>query len=264
MTAKRRVLAALDVAQDVLLAPLRALGAEPFPIPPVSAMRRTTSRWLFHYYHSGLTTYLPIATAALREGVDLTTPLRVLDFGVGAARQLLHFRRHFPQPEYHACDVDPALVAFVARAYPGVQVAVNGPIPPLVWPDGHFDMIYGVSVFSHLSPGSQAAWLSELFRVTRPGGACLLTTEGWTALSRVARTTGIAEATLAGEMRSVGTAFRPYAAGSTPTGVGGDYGSTLLSPEHVAARWPGSGFRVVAILPGIVNRRQDLVVLRKP
>ena len=258
--------------QAAVLGIARLAGIEPFPVPPFSAMRRTTSRWLFHYYHSGLTTYLPIATVALREGIDLRSPVRVLDFGVGAARQLLHFTRHFPRPEYHACDVDPELAAFVGRAYPNVQVRANLFEPPLEYPDGHFDMVYGVSVFSHLAPAAHLPWLRELHRVTRSGGSCFLTTEGWAALPRVARTIGAGNDALAQELNRAGLVFRPYerfsrtqrGKQSPSVGISGPYGSTLLSSTHVRLVWPESGFQVAAILEGIINHRQDLIVLHKP
>ena len=259
---RRLVLAGLDRLQAVLVSVARAAGIVPFPIPPFSAMRRTTSRWLFHYYHSGLTTYLPIATAALREGIDLRASVRVLDFGVGAARQALHFTRHFPRPEYYACDVDPALVAFVARAYPQIRVGRNRFSPPLDYPDGLFDLVYSVSVFSHLSPADHLPWLRELYRIVRPGGICIVTVEGWTALARVARTVDTPADALVDELAAAGVVFRPY---PSPTWAGGEgaYGSTLLSHEHIVRTWPQSGFQVAGILEGIINRRQDLVILRR-
>ena len=39
-------------------------------------------------------------------------------------------------------------------------------------------MIYGISVMTHLTQGTQFAWLKEIRRVLKPGGICVLTTHG--------------------------------------------------------------------------------------
>jgi hypothetical protein len=47
-------------------------------------------------------------------------------------------------------------------------------------------------------------------------------------------------------------------------GITGSYGNTVLMPDHIRNAWPASGFEVVDIVEGIIDQRQDLVVLRKP
>ena len=88
--------AGLDQYQVVKVAFLRAIGVIDFPVPPNSRMRGTSSNTIRHYYESGLTTTLPIITAAYIEGLDLRAPAAVLDFGCGVGRQLLHFEKNYP------------------------------------------------------------------------------------------------------------------------------------------------------------------------
>jgi hypothetical protein len=47
-------------------------------------------------------------------------------------------------------------------------------------------------------------------------------------------------------------------------GITGSYGSTVMMPDYIRSTWPTSGFEVVDIVEGIIDHRQDLVVLRKP
>ena len=66
------------------------------------------------------------------------------------------------------------------------QRSVAAEMPPLPYSDEAFDVIYCISVFTHLDDAHTRAWLRELKRVLRPGGVLLLTIHGeqvWQALS---------------------------------------------------------------------------------
>ena len=115
-----------------------------FIIPPYIHMRRTGGKTVRHYYESGLKTYMPSVTAALQEGIQLDRPIRILDFGCGVARQLIHFTRDYPAPEYFACDVNADVIEFIKKNYPTVKAACNDFYPPLAYPDVFFDMVYSV------------------------------------------------------------------------------------------------------------------------
>jgi SAM-dependent methyltransferase len=55
---------------------------------------------------------------------------------------------------------------------------VNQPVPPLGFPNDTFDLIYALSVFTHLGEVGQLSWIRELRRIARPGGYVLITTHG--------------------------------------------------------------------------------------
>ena len=46
-------------------------------------------------------------------------------------------------------------------------------------------------------------------------------------------------------------------------GITGSYGNTVMLPDYIRNTWPASGFEVLDIIEGIIDHRQDLVVLRK-
>ncbi|MFN0037958.1 MAG: class I SAM-dependent methyltransferase [Burkholderiales bacterium] len=262
--------------QDLAVLLGRGLNLIDFPVPPNSSMRKTSSRSIRHYYVSGIRSCLPIAVAALREGVALEKNINVLDFGCGVGRQLLHFTRDYPNPTYHACDIDDSSIAFIARNYPSVQARVNRFTPPLDYGTGFFDLVYSVSIFSHLNLEDQAAWLSELGRVVKPGGYCMLTTEGYTALRSLAGNFGRNPLELDTELAQKGYLFKEYDGwqeevknqnvmklASQMVGVERSYGNTVLSPAFIGRNWNNDLFEVVSILEGVIDTRQDLVVLRR-
>ena len=252
----------------------RAMGMIDFPVPLNSSMRKTSSKTIRHYYVSGINCYLPIATMALEMGVNLREKINILDFGCGVGRPLLHFTRNFPEPTYFACDVDHSSVEFIARNYPSVTSRTNQFDPPLPFDAESMDMVYSVSTFSHINPDHQKDWLRELHRITRPGGCCFLTTEGWTAFETLRST--FASEGAERELRAKGILYKEYEffeaeknrghlspALTQLVGIDKSYGSTVMTPEFIHENWSGAGFEVAAIVQGIIDRRQDLIVLHK-
>jgi len=106
-------------------------------------------------------------------------PLRILDFGCGCGR----VARYFLSGEDPAgvaprrlsgCDINPKLVSWCATHLPG-DFRLSTPDPPAPFPEATFDLVYSVSVFTHLYRPGVRAWMDELARLVRPGGLALLT-----------------------------------------------------------------------------------------
>jgi SAM-dependent methyltransferase len=246
-----------------------------FPVPPNSSMRKTSSKTIPNYYVSGIRCYLPIATMALHYGVELDRDISVLDFGCGVARELLHFQRHYPTPKYFACDIDATSVDFVRKNF-RVECYKNEFEPPLRYDPSSMDMIYSVSTFSHFDPSDHLPWLRELCRVTKPGQFCFLTTEGPTGFRKL-KAEGFLEASDETQFYETGILYKEYPfmdaerrrrykipVANLAMGITGSYGNTVLMPDYIRSAWPASGFEVVDIVEGVIDHRQDLVVLRKP
>jgi SAM-dependent methyltransferase len=99
----------------------------------------------------------------------------VLDFGCGAGRTLRHFLAEAEQAEFHGCDIDAKSVDWMAEHLaPPLHVFQSGEQPPLPRPDRFFDLVYALSVFTHVSD-HWVEWLLELHRVLPPGGLLLAT-----------------------------------------------------------------------------------------
>jgi SAM-dependent methyltransferase len=266
----------LDVWFAGKVSVLRAMGVVDFTVPPNHNIRSTSSSTIRHYYESGLTTALPIIVSAMHAGIDPDRPLKVLDFGCGAGRQLLQFTKNYPHWQMSGCDVDFDVIKFINRAYPQVDAYASSFDPPLKYADGTFDMLYSVSIFSHLSFADRALWLAELNRVLKPGGLALLTFNGAHSL-RHAHRRGIRRQFTESQLATEGKIFdavEPRAEevarrttnprfGQMQIGIPRTYGEMYYSPSHVAEFFGISGFQVVRQLEGVIDRLQDLLVLRK-
>lgn len=104
---------------------------------------------------------------------------QLLDFGCGSGRVLRWFLPHIADGAcLHGCDIhEPSIRWMQANYPPEVHLFVNTQEPPLHgMADASADLIYCVSVFSHLS--DWAPWLVEMHRILRPGGLLVASLHG--------------------------------------------------------------------------------------
>jgi SAM-dependent methyltransferase len=103
---------------------------------------------------------------------------RLLDFGCGAGRTLRHFLDEAGSAEIWGCDIDAESVDWLDRNLsPPLHALRNEAEPGLPFEDGHFDLVWALSVFTHLTD-SWAAWMLELHRVLADDGILIATTLG--------------------------------------------------------------------------------------
>jgi SAM-dependent methyltransferase len=100
---------------------------------------------------------------------------RVLDFGCGAGRTIRHLSGLIRNGEIWGCDIDPACIAWCREHLgPSISFVANGSDPPLPFEQERFDLVYALSVFTHIDR-LWASWLLELHRVLAPGGFLVAT-----------------------------------------------------------------------------------------
>jgi SAM-dependent methyltransferase len=107
----------------------------------------------------------------------------VLDFGCGCGR-VTRWWGDFPG-EVAGSDVSEPAVDWCRANLPFARFERNALAPPLVFEDESFDLVYALSVFTHLTGELQLAWRDEVRRVLRPGGLLLLTTHGRSYVPRL-------------------------------------------------------------------------------
>jgi SAM-dependent methyltransferase len=99
-------------------------------------------------------------------------PLDIMDFGCSTGRVLRHFHadhRAF-RWQLYGVDVQARCIEWLRRHFPPeFNVCTGTVLPSLPFADNSLDVIYGMSVFTHIKY-LWDAWLLELRRVLRPGG----------------------------------------------------------------------------------------------
>jgi SAM-dependent methyltransferase len=153
-------------------------GSAPRQLPPAEMMARVG--------HAGDPnsefSYQWVGEFLKSKVVDLLGPewtwegRRMLDFGCGPGRLLRQFLDEARVAEFYGSDIDDEMVGW-ARAHlcpPIADARVNGERPPLDYPDGQFDLVTALSVFTHIADG-WSDWLLEIRRVLKPDGLFIAT-----------------------------------------------------------------------------------------
>src|ERR1700742_516864 len=136
--------------------------------------KRATAEWDFG---SGYEEARAILSTLEKHGFDLSKLGAILEFGCGSSRVLRHFRV-VSDLKLTGADANPKPLDWNRRNLPGIKFQGNGLEPPLSFADASFDLIYALSVFTHIPLELQGSWLQELGRVLRPGGYLLCTVHG--------------------------------------------------------------------------------------
>lgn len=109
---------------------------------------------------------------------------------LGSAENLrVEFRpgsgRELAPGKFTGTDIDPDNIQWCKENVPQAEFAAIGLHPPTRFASESFDLVYGISVFTHLSETDQDRWLAELQRITKPGAAVLMSSQGEIAFLRV-------------------------------------------------------------------------------
>lgn len=101
---------------------------------------------------------------------------RWLDFGCGPGRVARHLLRFSGIEELTGVDVDEPAIRWAASHLRPARFRHIQPDPPTGLPSASFDVIFSVSVFTHLSEEAQRAWLAHLADLLVPGGLLIAST----------------------------------------------------------------------------------------
>jgi SAM-dependent methyltransferase len=124
---------------------------------------RRTATWLLDFF---------------RKHCDLVN-INILDWGCGPARII----RHLPELLDKSChlygtDYNHETISWNKKAIKGINFNLNDEEPPLPYVNNSFNIIYGISIFTHLSYDLHLKWFNELIRISKNQGILFLTLQG--------------------------------------------------------------------------------------
>ncbi len=154
------------------------MAAEVPPYPPVELAVRVGARGVERARYEEVGRMSRDAILAALPDDWTFAGKRVLDFGCGAGRTLRHFLDEAQVGEFHGCDIDEPSIAWLEDNFsPPLNVFVNSEKPPLELAGESFDIVWAISVFTHISD-YWSAWLVELHRLLRNDGLLIATILG--------------------------------------------------------------------------------------
>lgn len=147
------------------------------PLPPDYLIYESFQLNYYKYYMEGLETAKWLTTH-LSKHIALNNK-RILDWGCGPGRIV----RHLPQVigdgcEYFGTDYNQKSVDWCSRNLPRIRFNANTLSPRLPYENDFMDVIYGISIFTHLSEEMHEQWFRELYRILKTNGIMFLTTQG--------------------------------------------------------------------------------------
>ena len=224
------------------------------PVPPDILRRRVHGDADLHaFLHVGralsgdITRFIPTEIAHNPNS-------RILDFGCGCGRVALFLHKSLAGALY-GTDIDQEAIAWCTNHLSDLaSFSSNLPLPPLKFDNSYFDLVYSISIFTHLPEDMQMSWLKELSRVTKIGGYALITVHGKYMFPAYR----LSEHELSKFKES---GFYYSEAGETE-GLPSFYGSTIHSDKYIKSKW-SKFFEIREIVRGGANGHQDVVICRR-
>lgn len=122
-----------------------------------------TAKWLTNHF---------------KKHIDLKNR-RILDWGCGPGRIIRHLPKVIGNDcEYYGTDYNKKSIDWCSKNLAEIQLNYNSLTAQLPYDDNFMDVIYGISIFTHLSEQLHYDWYNELYRILIPNGIMFLTTQG--------------------------------------------------------------------------------------
>jgi len=169
---------------------------------------------------------------------------RVLDFGCGCGRVLSRMPTG-GGVRYFGVDLHEAALQWLRTTMPEATFLAGSEMPPVEIGAEEIDLVYSVSVLTHLDREQEGAWLDEWHRLLRPGGHVIATfrAEDWVEQNTIARQKqAIRQAWSAND----GFCYQKhrYWEGIFPE----FYSGTYQTIDYVRSTW-GKRFEILTIVP---------------
>ena len=188
---------------------------------------------------------------------DIDSFNNILDWGCGSGRLFRYFSQ-VQHPSVTGVDIDHDTIDWCVDSLKFGHFFTIPPYPPTSLNTSAYDLIIGISVFTHLDENTQFAWLKELNRIASDDAVILMSVHGDTALCFSPL-----------DMNSYNQLEKT---GFLDTGHDASLDKVIDSKTYyrgvyhknwyIHKKW-SEFFKIVEIIPGYINNHQDLVVMKK-
>ena len=228
------------------------------PLPP-TWMRQAVvgTADVDEFVASGVATAGSFSRILTNAGYDVRRLESALDFGCGCGR-ILRAMPEVTNAQLFGCDVKEPFVDWCSQNLAPARFVQANEYPPLPYESNQFDLIYALSIFTHLDEEHQDRWLGEWHRIMKPGGAALVTFRGGTGPEYAEEPTDELRAQVAA---NTGVLFvrNDYWSGIFPD----FYQTAYTALEYVKGHW-GKFFEIVEVFPvSSLVFGQDLALMRR-
>jgi len=176
----------------------------------------------------------------------------IFDFGCGCGRTLISLKEN-NTCNFFGTDIDEGAIIWCQNNLKFTKFDINQALPPLQYKSGKFDLVYAISVFTHLNEELQFLWLDELKRITKPRGILLLTIHNIDFLKHIiSKEENFSIVTKTGFVHRKGEFFQ----GIFPEW----YQNTFHSKEYVMENF-SKYFKILHYVPKGMNNLHDVVLL---
>jgi SAM-dependent methyltransferase len=158
------------------------VGEDGIPVPPHWLVQMVIGKPAIDVFVEGGHKVAKLFAGLIERHLPGPEAPAVIDFGCGCGRVSRALSRYL-DCRISGCDITAAAVEWCGENLPG-DYFMSTEEPPIGVPDAAFDVLYSVSVLTHLDERRQDAWLAEWRRIVRPGGLLLVTYRGEGFLSR--------------------------------------------------------------------------------
>ncbi len=150
-----------------------------FAVPPAALAYDAYHHLRWREYHDSGVAHARLVADLVRRHLDEPSP-RICEWGCGPGRVVRHLRSALADRNVtlFGTDSNPASVAWCRAHLQGIEFRSNRQDPPLPFDDDALDVLYAISVFTHLSERGHERWAEEILRVLRPSGVVIFTTHG--------------------------------------------------------------------------------------
>jgi SAM-dependent methyltransferase len=228
------------------------------PMPSVERRKRVSGGESAEVFRlEGFTTFIKLDRALRRTfNKGISKFASVLDWGCGCGR-VTRYLLQSGTAAVTGIDIDPDNVRWCQENF-AAGTFLHVPLhPPVDLERAAFDLIIGISVFTHLKMRDQIEWLYELMRVAKTGGVLLMTVLGAAAVSRARYSPSVVrEWQTTGFIAHENLDLKGYIEDDSY------YVNTCMTTEYIRQNW-SRFFEVVDIIPAYIGNMQDLVILRK-